>query len=67
MRINALLTADRRVSSGVWPAAGGSPGAVIGGPCFWLPSWAERNRGSRRVRYSLYIRITLRVLSTKFA
>ena len=67
MRINALLRADRRVSSGVWPAAGGLSGAVIGGPCFWLLSGAERNCGSWRVRYSSNIRIILRILSTKFA
>ena len=66
MRINPLLRADRRVSSGVWPAPGGSPGVVIGGPCYWLPFRTERNRGSRRVRYSPYIRTTLCILGTKF-
>lgn len=43
---NALLNADKRISSGAGPAAGESPEAATGGPCSRLASRAERRRGN---------------------
>ena len=44
MRSIALLSADRRVSTGAGPAGGGSPGAVIGSSGSWPGKFTDFRR-----------------------